>query len=80
MDDDSISDINENFGIVSYIMLARIYDMLALIADGVGKGEDALRLISLHQSGELMAPPPSIVMDGSENGDESDEQTQSEDK
>lgn len=80
MNDEEINEINDNTGIITYIMLARIYDMLALIADGVGKGEDALRLISLHQSGELMAPPPSIVMDDGENGDESDEQTQSTDQ
>lgn len=60
MDEPQIDDINENLGMVTFIMLARIYDMLALIADGVGKGEDAMRLISMHQSGELMCPPPSI--------------------
>lgn len=61
--DDNVEDINDNLGMVSYIMLGRIYDMLALIADGVGKGEDALRLISLHQSGEMMCPPPSLNME-----------------
>ena len=43
--------------------------MLCLIADGVGKGEDALRLINLHQSGELMCPPPALAVDD-EQGDE----------
>ncbi len=54
---------------VTFIMLGRIYDMLALIADGVGKGEDALRLIELHRSGEIMSPPPSL------NVEEEDEQS-----
>ena len=58
--DDNIQDINEHLGMVTFIMLGRIYDMLALIADGVGKGEDALRLIELHRSGEIMSPPPSL--------------------
>jgi hypothetical protein len=49
MNDQSVNDINENSGGVNFIMLGRIYDMLTLIADGVGKGEDALRLIHLHQ-------------------------------
>jgi len=53
-------------------MLGRIYDMLALITDGVGKGEDALRLISLHQSGELMCPPPALSVEMTEE----DESTQ----
>jgi hypothetical protein len=52
-------------------MLGRIYDMLTLIADGVGKGEDALRLIHLHQSGELMCPPPALAVDD-EQGDENE--------
>ena len=60
MDDDSMQDINDNLGMVTYIMLGRIYDMLTIIADGVGRGEEALRLITLHQKGELMAPPPSL--------------------
>lgn len=63
MSDDKMNDINENFGAVSYIMLGRIYDMLVLIADAVGKGEDALQLIALHSQGQLMSPPPSLMLD-----------------
>lgn len=63
MDESSVEDINDNLGAVTFIMLARIYDMLAIIADGVGKGEDALRLLSLHKSGELMSPPPSLNLE-----------------
>lgn len=65
---DKMNDINENFGAVSYIMLGRIYDMLVLIADAVGKGEDALQLIALHSQGQLMSPPPSLMLD--EDNDE----------
>jgi hypothetical protein len=60
---DDMNDINENLGAVSYIMLGRIYDMLVLIADAVGKGEDALQLIALHGQGQLMAPPPSLMLE-----------------
>ena len=60
---DSMSDINDNLGAVTYIMLGRIYDMLVLIADSVGKGEDALQLIQLHSQGQLMAPPPSLMVE-----------------
>lgn len=60
---DNVEDINEHLGMVTYIMLGRIYDVLLLIADGVGKGEDALRLIELHRSGELMSPPPSLNLE-----------------
>ena len=70
MSDDKMNDINENFGAVSYIMLGRIYDMLVLIADAVGKGEDALQLINLHSQGQLMSPPPSLMLDQDEDNDQ----------
>jgi hypothetical protein len=56
-------DINENLGAVLYIMLGRIYDMLILLADASGKGEDALQLINLHSQGQLMSPPPSLMLE-----------------
>lgn len=60
---DNLNDINENLGAVIYIMLGRIYDMLLLLADASGKGEDALQLINLHSQGQLMSPPPSLAWD-----------------
>lgn len=63
MKDQQLHDINANLGAVMYIMLGRIYDMLFLIANGSGKGEEALQLINLHAQGQLMCPPPSLVMD-----------------
>jgi hypothetical protein len=70
MNDQSVEDINDNTGVVNFIMLGRIYDMLCLIADGVGKGEDALRLINLHQSGQLMCPPPALAVDDEQGDDD----------
>lgn len=70
LDGQQLHDINANLGAVMYIMLGRIYDMLFLIANGSGKGEDALQLINLHAQGQLMCPPPSLVMD------EEDEQSE----
>ena len=62
-------DINENLAAVVYIMLARIYDILVLLADGSGKGEDVLRLIKLHEEGQLMSPPPTLAYeDDDDNG------------
>jgi hypothetical protein len=58
-----MDDINENLGTVIYIMLGRIYDMLLLLADASGKGEDALQLINLHSQGQLMSPPPSLMLE-----------------
>lgn len=65
-------DINENLGAVLYIMLGRIYDMLILIADASGKGEDALQLINLHSQGQLMSPPPSLMLEDEDEPSEQD--------
>ena len=61
-------DINENSGVITYIMLGRVYDMLLLVADSLGKGEDALNLRLLHCQGQLMCPLPSLV--GEEDNNE----------
>lgn len=58
--------IDENIGIVTYIMLARIYDVLCLIADGVGKGEELMEMLAQHRDGKLLGPDPSL-MDGPAN-------------
>lgn len=65
-------DINENLGAVLYIMLGRIYDMLILLADASGKGEDALQLINLHSQGQLMSPPPSLMLEDEDEPSEQD--------
>ena len=65
-------DINENLGAVLYIMLGRIYDMLILLADASGKGEDALQLINLHSQGQLMSPPPSLMLEDYPSEDDDD--------
>lgn len=55
-----VSKVNDDATVINYIMLARIYDQLALIADALGKGEDMLNLINLHRQGQLISPPPII--------------------
>ena len=36
--DDMSNDMNENAGLINYIMLGRIYDLLILLCDAQGKG------------------------------------------
>jgi hypothetical protein len=40
--------------------------MLMLIADGVGKGEEAIEIRNLHNEGKILTPPPSLVEDENE--------------
>lgn len=66
-----ITKVQDDATVINYIMLARIYDQLALIADALGKGEDMLNLIDLHRKGQLISPPPIIqTADNTEDSDE----------
>jgi hypothetical protein len=58
--DNMSNDMNENPGLINYIMLGRIYDLLILLCDAQGKGEDALKIMELHRQGHLMSPLPSL--------------------
>jgi hypothetical protein len=58
-----MSEENDNLLLGIYIQLSRVYDMLVLIADGVGKGEEALEVRNLHEQGKILTPPPSLVED-----------------
>lgn len=53
-----VSKISDDSVVVNYIMLARIYDLLCIIGDSLGKGEDIAKIMSLHANGQLMSPPP----------------------
>jgi len=52
--------MTEDTDLILYIMLGRIYDVLMIIADEMGRGQDVLELRQLHESGELICPPPSL--------------------
>ena len=54
------STVQDDATVINYIMLARIYDLLCVIGDSLGKGEDVMNLINLHRQGQLMSPPPII--------------------
>jgi len=58
--DTEVQNMNDNLGAVLYIMLGRIYDLLVLIADAQGKGEDVLKLMELHRQGNIMSPLPAL--------------------
>jgi hypothetical protein len=58
-----MSEENDNILLGIYIQLSRVYDMLMIIADGVGKGEEALEIRNLHEQGHILTPPPSLVED-----------------
>jgi hypothetical protein len=66
LDETEISHVNDDATVINYIMLARIYDLLTVIGDSLGRGEDMLKMINLHRQGQLMSPPPVIATNDSE--------------
>jgi len=65
-----IRDIQENsrelLGAI-FIQSQRNYYMLSIIADKLGA--DAKGLSSLHESGEILAPPPSFIFENEQDSD-----------
>jgi len=53
-----VSKVQDDAIVINYIMLGRIYDLLCVIGDSLGKGQDILDIMELHKSGQLMSPPP----------------------
>jgi hypothetical protein len=53
----------EDLLLALYVQLSRVYDMLVIIADGVGKGEEALEIRDLHADGKILTPPPYLSPD-----------------
>mgnify|MGYP006288636801 CR=1 FL=1 len=67
MEKQETTKVNDDAVVVNYIMLARIYDLLCIIGDSLGKGEDVMNMINLHRQGQLMSPPPIISTPEAEN-------------
>lgn len=57
------SSLEDNLPMVNYIMLARIYDILTLIADNIVKDDSVKKMVEYHNSGYILGPAPSLVSD-----------------
>jgi hypothetical protein len=53
------TNLEDNLPMVNYIMLHRIYDMLALIANHLADPEEVSKMVSYHEQGFLLGPVPS---------------------
>jgi hypothetical protein len=60
---DILVNMRELLGAI-FIQEQRNYDMLSIIADKLGA--DAIALIKLHESGQILAPAPSFVFEEDE--------------
>ena len=62
-----LENIRELLGAM-YIQSMRNYDMLSIIADKIGA--DAKGLATLHQEGQVLAPPASFIFENEEQNDD----------
>ena len=53
------NNLEDNLPMVNYIMLHRIYDMLALIANHLADPEEVSKMVNYHEQGFLLGPVPS---------------------
>jgi len=58
--------IRELLGAI-FIQEQRNYDMLVMIADKLGADTD--KMISLHESGQILAPAPSFIFEEEDNNE-----------
>jgi hypothetical protein len=61
IEEENISNLEDNLPMVTYIMLHRIYDLLTIISNKIVGGEDTQKMIEYHQAGYLLGPAPSFT-------------------
>jgi hypothetical protein len=57
------SNIEDNLPMVNYIMLARIYDLLTLIAAKIADPDEVSKMVSYHEQGFILGPDPSYTVE-----------------
>jgi hypothetical protein len=62
MENNENSNIEDNLPMVNYIMLARIYDLLSLIAAKLNP-EDTAKMVAYHEQGFILGPDPSYTIE-----------------
>lgn len=60
-EEEKTSNLEDNLPMVTYIMLHRIYDILAIMAKHVATSEDIEKMIQYHEAGYLLGPAPSYT-------------------
>jgi hypothetical protein len=64
------SNLEDNLPMVNYIMLARIYDLLTLIANKIVGSDDVSKMVAYHDQGYLLGPAPSYTAGEEDNTDQ----------
>ena len=61
------SNLEDNLPMVNYIMLARIYDLLTIIANKIVGSDDVSKMVAYHDQGYLLGPAPSYTAPNEED-------------
>jgi hypothetical protein len=53
--------IEENVAMATYIQMARIYDILTIIATGITENPELVQnVVNMHAAGQILGPNPSM--------------------
>jgi hypothetical protein len=63
MENEDNSSIEDNLPMVNYIMLARIYDLLTLIASKIATPDEVAKMVGYHEQGYILGPNPAYTVE-----------------
>jgi hypothetical protein len=54
--------IEDNLAMATYIQLARIYDILTIVATGITENPELVQnVVNMHAAGQILGPNPSLA-------------------
>jgi len=54
--------IEDNLAMATYIQLARIYDIMTIIATGITENPDLVQnVVNMHAEGQILGPNPALA-------------------
>ena len=60
--------IEDNVAMATYIQMARIYDLLTIIATGITENAELVQnVVNMHAAGQILGPNPSLANPQEEN-------------
>jgi hypothetical protein len=62
MSEEVNNNIEDNVAMATYIQLARIYDILTIIATGITENAELVQnVVNMHAAGQILGPNPSLA-------------------
>lgn len=62
MTEENNNNIEDNVAMATYIQMARIYDLLTIIATGITENAELVQnVVNMHAAGQILGPNPSLA-------------------